>query len=98
MERREEDASLECMLEAEETNKLHLKLKQCLRCPILFEVMRDPVIAADGHTYERKAIEYWLRQKRKSPVTSKPLESSTLIPNITVRHLINQYVTFSESQ
>jgi hypothetical protein len=28
-----------------------------LMCPITQEPMRDPVVAADGHTYERSAIE-----------------------------------------
>ena len=26
-------------------------------CPITLQVMRDPVIAADGHTYDRSSIE-----------------------------------------
>merc|ERR1711924_489863 len=30
------------------------------KCPITMEVMRDPVVAADGYTYEREAIERWL--------------------------------------
>eukprot|EP00904_Undaria_pinnatifida_P004994 jgi/Undpi1/1624/HiC_scaffold_11.g05014.m1 len=29
--------------------------------------MRDPVIAADGHTYDREAIEMWLRNHDTSP-------------------------------
>ncbi len=28
-----------------------------LTCPITGEIMYDPVIASDGNTYERKAIE-----------------------------------------
>ena len=28
-------------------------------CPITQEVMADPVMTADGHTYEREAIEQW---------------------------------------
>ncbi|PRW57847.1 ankyrin repeat [Chlorella sorokiniana] len=31
-----------------------------LCCPITHEVMTDPVIAADGTTYERQAIETWI--------------------------------------
>ena len=27
------------------------------KCPITTEIMKDPVIAADGITYERKSIE-----------------------------------------
>ena len=29
-------------------------------CPISHDVMLDPVVAADGHTYERAQIEKWL--------------------------------------
>ena len=31
--------------------------------------MMDPVIAADGHTYERSAIQHWLQGSSLSPVT-----------------------------
>ena len=31
-----------------------------LVCPITQEVMEDPVITSDGHTFERSAIEAWL--------------------------------------
>lgn len=50
----------------------HLKVRgSALRdefsCPITRELMRDPVIAADGHTYDREAIEMWLRNHDTSP-------------------------------
>ena len=32
-------------------------------CPILHAPFREPVVAEDGHTYERSAIEAWLRHK-----------------------------------
>ena len=28
-------------------------------CPITQDIMTDPVITSDGHTYEREAIEHW---------------------------------------
>ena len=33
------------------------EVPDALCCPISMEIMRDPVIAADGHTYERAEIE-----------------------------------------
>lgn len=33
-----------------------------LMCPLLHEVMSDPVFAEDGFTYERSAIEDWIRR------------------------------------
>jgi hypothetical protein len=31
-------------------------------CPITFKIMEDPVTAADGHTYERSAIQEWIER------------------------------------
>ena len=59
-------------------------------CPITFEMMTDPVIAADGHTYERRAIEAWFSRARTSPVTNEPLEHLHLIPAHTIRSLIQR--------
>lgn len=40
-------------------------------CSITREVMSDPVITVTGHTYERAAIEEWLRDHTTDPATSK---------------------------
>jgi hypothetical protein len=39
-------------------------------CPITHELMKDPVIDPDGNSYERSAIENWLRQHASSPIVS----------------------------
>jgi len=57
-------------------------------CPITREPMEDPVICADGHTYERYAIEMWLRTHSRSPKTNQPLSSRQLIPNHAMRNTI----------
>ena len=57
-------------------------------CPITLGVMEDPVVAADGRTYERIAITKWLETHGTSPATNLPLSSTTLIPNIQLRNLI----------
>jgi len=58
-------------------------------CPITQEIMEDPVIAQDGHTYERSAIKHWFGMgKRTSPKTNKILLSTELTPNYTMRSLI----------
>jgi len=54
-------------------------------CPITREIMEDPVICCDGHTYERNAIETWLRSNSRSPKTNQALNSRELIPNHTLR-------------
>ena len=51
-------------------------------------VMVDPVIAADGHTYERVGIEQWLLHKSSSPVTGVPFSHTRLIPNVLIKQAI----------
>lgn len=50
-------------------------------CPITGEPMRNPVVAADGHTYERAAIARWLTESNKSPLTGAVLPHKELVPN-----------------
>ena len=59
------------------------------RCPISKMIMLDPVIAADGCTYERDMIETWFDTNKKSPITN--LEISTELHSaITTKQLIEQ--------
>jgi hypothetical protein len=65
-----------------------------LACVISLEVMVDPVIAADGKSYERASIEaYWKQQGGKpiSPVTREVLPTSNLVPNINLRSICHEY-------
>lgn len=64
---------------------------QHLLCPITQEIMTEPVVAADGHTYEKKAIEAWLYKNMTSPLTNLPLSTNTLIPNHLIKSLIVEY-------
>lgn len=56
--------------------------------------MRDPVITlADGHSYERSAIEGWLREGiRISPTTGLDLKNTKLVPNRALRDSIFEWV------
>ena len=61
-------------------------------CPITQELMENPVIAADGHSYEKTAIESWFNKgKCTSPLTGKQLDNSKLLDNITLRKCINTF-------
>lgn len=51
----------------------------------LQELIEDPVVAADGHTYERRAILDWFTRKHTSPMLNTPLEDTTLRPNHSYR-------------
>ena len=59
-------------------------------CPITAEIMTDPVSTLDGFTYERAAITEWLRTNDTSPSTGAKLTCKRLVPNITVRCLLQQ--------
>ena len=60
----------------------------CFTCSISQEKMLDPVICADGHTYERSQIELWLQTNNTSPKTNLPLQNKTLIPNLALKAAI----------
>ncbi|XP_035248761.1 WD repeat, SAM and U-box domain-containing protein 1-like isoform X1 [Anguilla anguilla] len=61
-------------------------------CPITREVMKDPVIAADGYSYEREAIQCWIDSKnRSSPMTNLPLQTTMLTPNRTLKMAIDRW-------
>jgi len=61
-------------------------------CPISCQVMHDPVVLSDGHTYERRHIERWLSQKGTSPVTGAALaDGSVMFPNHALRNAIEEY-------
>lgn len=57
-------------------------------CHGMQETMVDPGIAADGHTYERSAIQSWLKQHSTSPVTQQPLLHTYVFPNRIIRNLM----------
>ena len=64
-------------------------------CPITFDEMQDPVVASDGHTYERSAILAVLRDGKKkggamSPLTREPL-SATVYPNRALKRRMQGY-------
>mmetsp|Transcript_23170 Transcript_23170/g.39216 ORF Transcript_23170/g.39216 Transcript_23170/m.39216 type:complete len:472 (-) Transcript_23170:322-1737(-) len=62
-------------------------------CPITQEKMNDPVIAQDGHTYERKAIEAWFSTSSMSPMTNAQLPNGnkTLLPNFNLKSQISSW-------
>lgn len=62
------------------------------KCPISMELMVDPVVCSDGHTYERDSIERLFRtNKYRSPLTREKI-TKMLIPNVNLKKLINDYL------
>lgn len=54
-------------------------------------MMTDPVIAADGHTYERTAMQTWLQSHDTSAITHEKLKHTRLVPNFSVRQIIKKH-------
>eukprot|EP01117_Protostelium_nocturnum_P016461 TRINITY_DN650_c0_g1_i13.p1 TRINITY_DN650_c0_g1~~TRINITY_DN650_c0_g1_i13.p1 ORF type:complete len:502 (-),score=228.09 TRINITY_DN650_c0_g1_i13:47-1552(-) len=79
-----------------ENEKIMKKVKEIpdeFLCPITQEPMSNPVMASDGHTYERAAIEEWFgRRKRTSPMTGADLDDLKLVPNHTVKSMIQGFI------
>ena len=58
-------------------------------CPLTKEIMRDPVIAADGRVYEREAIKEWLETHSFSPTYSGEItDSGRIIESSATKHAI----------
>jgi len=65
-------------------------------CPISLVLMTDPVMAMDGHTYERSAITKWLENNNTSPQSNITLPAKTLIPNHNLKSQIAAWKTKHE--
>lgn len=63
-----------------------------LRCPISLDLIRDPVILASGHTYDRNSIAQWINSGHHTcPKSGQRLIHMALIPNYALKSLIKQW-------
>jgi hypothetical protein len=60
-------------------------------CPITNDIMREPVIDADGHTYEWSAILHWLQMNPRSPITRRPMSVDELKSNRALAEAIGRW-------
>ncbi|XP_031284019.1 U-box domain-containing protein 9-like isoform X2 [Pistacia vera] len=69
-----------------------LDVPEVFRCPISGEIMADPVVLANGLTFDRPCIEKWLNEGNRScPQTHQVLSHTVLTPNQLVREIISQW-------
>ena len=61
-------------------------------CPITHDLLRDPVIAQDGFSYEREMIEKWFVSHNTSPMTGLRIKSKSLVSNIGLKGQISQWL------
>jgi hypothetical protein len=62
-------------------------------CPITMEIMMNPVVMSDGHTYERAAITQALARNPVSPMTRQPMSMNNARTNYALKSLINSWIT-----
>mmetsp|Transcript_63324 Transcript_63324/g.169287 ORF Transcript_63324/g.169287 Transcript_63324/m.169287 type:complete len:255 (-) Transcript_63324:109-873(-) len=68
-----------------------LEIPDDFLCPITLDIMCDPVVASDGHTYEYSAIAEWLRTHARSPLTNGAMRAEDLRTNLERRNEIDAW-------
>ena len=61
-----------------------------ITCPISLEKMEYPVIASDGHSYDKSSLEKLFKKNRiaLSPITREKLDKNIMINNLTLKKII----------
>ncbi len=59
-------------------------------CPISWNLMTDPVILSDGHTYDKSSIKYI--KNSLSPITKLPIKTKNQIPNRLIKEFIDKFI------
>ncbi|XP_049931807.1 U-box domain-containing protein 26-like isoform X1 [Nymphaea colorata] len=71
----------------------HMRIPHLYRCPISLDLFSDPVTLSTGQTYDRSSIEKWFADGNDTcPVTMQRLRDFTMVPNRTLRHLIDNWL------
>jgi len=65
-----------------------IEIPQHFCCPITLDIMKDPVIAPSGYTYERIAIEEHLKKTNTDPFTNEPTNLNDLRVNRALKDAI----------
>ncbi|XP_059660346.1 U-box domain-containing protein 3 [Cornus florida] len=83
----------DCMTKLENFKAINgVQIPLHFRCPLSLGLMMDPVIVASGQTYERASIQKWLDHGLTNcPKTRQTLSHTNLIPNYTVKVLIENW-------
>eukprot|EP00943_MAST-04B_sp_MAST-4B-sp1_P009226 g9226.t1 len=61
------------------------------KCPITTEIMKDPVTAEDGYTYERSAISEWFKDNDTSPMTNMKI-GKNIVPNRALKSATMEFM------
>ena len=80
------------LLERKELRNKGVDIPNDFLCPITQEIFINPVMIDDGNTYEKDAIEEWLKSHNTSPLTGSELSSKDTMANNTLQRLIEQFI------
>eukprot|EP01083_Nonionella_stella_P135759 412940_1 len=72
-------------------SKSNQSIPQTFLCPITKQIMKEPVIAFDGRTYEKEAIEQYLKMHKKSPITNAVAYTLNTFPNMQLQDEIQSF-------
>jgi hypothetical protein len=68
-------------------------------CPLSQRDLTDPVVACDGFTYDRRAVQEWFESgQRISPLTKQTLRSTAALPNHVVRCAVNEWLEWRDKR
>jgi U-box domain len=79
-------------------NANHRPLPEGFYCPITLGLIHAPVIDPEGYSYEKVAIENWIKCKGASPVTRRAMTIDVLYPNTTLTMLMTEEKNKSHDQ
>ncbi|KAG0469153.1 hypothetical protein HPP92_018481 [Vanilla planifolia] len=74
------------------STSMRVNIPDEFRCPITLDLMKEPVIVASGHTYDRSSISRWINSGHHTcPKSGQKLSHMALIPNYALKNLIEQW-------
>ena len=71
-------------------------MKEELECPITDEIMKEPVVTPSGNSYEKKALQDWIKIKQTDPKSVKPLNENQIYPNLLMGNVIDKFKKLME--
>lgn len=84
-------SALEFHLPREElTHSSSLEPPDGLVCPITKQLLEDPVVVK-GHTFSRKEIEKWIKDRGNHPLTKEAVTVEDIHPNYAVKDMVDKY-------
>lgn len=77
-----------------QSQQAHDPLLDEFKCPIGHNIMKDPVIAGDGHIYDRTNIYTWFNvsHSTRSPMTNVVMSTNTVFPVVYLQSRIKEWI------